>query len=306
MKKLLLIDTFNFLHRAYHALPLSFRDSKGEPVNAVYGVTSMLINVLALIKPDYVVAALDGEKPTFRVEKFTPYKAHRAPMEETLSSQIPKVFEILDAFEIKSIVIEGYEADDVIGTMATRFASDGVQVIVVSNDRDMWQLVSKNVLVMVPTSTGTAEWVGADEVKKRMGIEPRQVADYKGLKGDPSDNIPGVHGIGEKTALKLIQEYGSVEGIYENIEKVEPKSVREKLLNNSEEAVMSKHLATIIMDAPVTVGLEDCAYNNFDKFKVKDVLERYHFKSLIKRLGFEVDGGKKKEDEISENQLGLF
>lgn len=285
-------------------MPQTFRDSKGEPVNAVYGVTSMLINVLNFIKPDYAVAALDGEKPTFRVEKFTPYKAHRAPMEDSLASQIPKVFEILDAFGIKSIVIEGYEADDVIGTMATRFASENIQAIVVSNDRDMWQLVNKNVLIMVPTTTGKAEWVGSDEVKKRMGIEPFQVPDYKGLKGDPSDNIPGVHGIGEKTALKLIQEFGSVEDIYKNIQKIEPKSVQEKLLNNAEEAVMSKHLATIISDVPVTVNLEDCSYNNFDRFKVKEVLERYHFKSLIKRLGFEVDDSKKKE--VPENQLGLF
>jgi DNA polymerase-1 len=188
--------------------------------------------------------------------------------------------------------------------MATRFADENTQAIVVSNDRDMWQLVNKNVLIMVPTTTGKAEWIGSDEVKKRMGIAPNQVSDYKGLKGDPSDNIPGVHGIGEKTALKLIQDFGSVEDIYKNIQKVEPKSVQEKLLNNAEEAVMSKHLATIITDVPVTVNLEDCRYHDFNKVKVKEVMERYHFRSLIKRLGFEVDGPKK--EEPPENQLGLF
>jgi DNA polymerase-1 len=225
-------------------------------------------------------------------------------MEDNLASQIPKVFEILDAFGIKSIVVDGYEADDVIGTMATRFANAENQAIVVSNDRDMWQLVNKNVLIMVPTTTGKAEWIGSEEVKKRMGLEPSQVPDYKGLKGDPSDNIPGVHGIGDKTALKLIQEFGSIEEMYRNINKVEPKSVQEKLAHNAEEAVMSKHLATIIPDVPVTVNLQDCAYDNFNKEKVKEVLEKYHFRSLLKRLGFEVEDGKK--PDIPENQMELF
>ncbi|EKD99413.1 MAG: hypothetical protein ACD_22C00259G0006 [uncultured bacterium] len=310
MKKLLLIDTFNFLHRAYHALPQSFRDDKGEPVNAVYGVTSMLINILSQIKPDYAVAALDGIKPTFRVENFTAYKAHRKPMEENLSSQIPKVFEILDAFGIKSVVIDGYEADDVIGTFAVKNASESVQVVVVSNDRDMWQLLNKDVVAMVPSTTGSAEWVGPNEVYTRMGIKPDQIPDYKGLRGDPSDNIPGVHGVGEKTALKLIQEFGGVEEIYKNISKVTPESLKEKLVNNAEEAVMSKQLATIITDVPVTVSLEECEFKGFDKIEVKEVLEKYHFKSLIKRLGFEVADDKgnkgKKTTEVLENQTALF
>ncbi len=305
MKKLLLIDTFNFLHRAYHALPQSFRDPHGDPVNAVYGVTSMLINVLDLLKPDYAIAALDGMKPTFRVEDFTAYKAHRKPMEENLSSQIPKVFEILDAFGIKSIVVDGYEADDVIGTMAVRFASDSNQAIMVSNDRDLWQLVNKNVMAMIPSTTGKAEWVGHDEVIKRLGLEPHQVPDYKGLRGDPSDNIPGVYGVGEKTAIKLIQEYGSLEQIYASIDSVKPESLREKLLGNAEEAVMSKKLATIITDVPVTVSIEECEYHDFNKVKVKDVLERYNFKSLIRRLGF-APQNEVPVKEVPENQTALF
>ncbi|KKU50767.1 MAG: hypothetical protein UX73_C0015G0012 [candidate division WWE3 bacterium GW2011_GWC1_47_10] len=305
MKKLLLIDTFNFLHRAFHALPGSFRDSNGEPTNAVYGVTSMLINIFDSIKPDYAVAALDGEKPTFRVGDFTGYKAHRAEIDPNLVSQIPKVFEVLDAFGVKKIVVEGYEADDVIGTLAKKFASKTCSVIIASNDRDLWQLINEHVTVMVPTTAGTAEWIGEQEVVSRLGIAPGQVVDYKALKGDASDNIPGVHGIGDKTARELVQAYGSVEEIYKNIAGIVSASVREKLANNAEEAVMSKHLATIITNAPFGVSLDECAYRAFNKAAVVEVLKRYNFKSLIRRLGFEVDE-KKAPSAVSADQPPLF
>ncbi len=229
MKKLLLIDTFNFLHRAYHALPNTFTDKNGEPTNAVYGVTSMLISVFELIKPDYVVTAMDDMAPTLRHEDFTGYKAHRRPMEDDLSSQIPKVFEIIDAFGVKRISLPGYEADDVIGTLSQKFGKDDIEVVIVSNDRDLWQLVNDHVLVMNPNTKGEAEWIGVKEVKARYGFTPKQLIDFKGLRGDPSDNIPGVYGVGEKTALKLIEEYGSVEEIYKNLEKIQPESLKKKL-----------------------------------------------------------------------------
>jgi DNA polymerase I len=305
MKKLLLIDTFNFLHRAYHALPTSFRNKDGEPTNAVYGVTSMLINVLNIIKPDYIAAALDGAKPTFRVENFTAYKAHRKPMDEDLSSQIPKVIEVLEAFGIRTILIDGYEADDVIGTLAKKFAGDDCQVILVSNDRDLWQLVNKNIVVMSPTTNGKADWLGYDEVVKRLDFTPDKLADYKGLRGDSSDNIPGVRGIGEKTALKLIQEFGSIEEIYRNIDRIEPTSLKEKLLNNSEEAVMSKQLATIVVDAPITIDLQECRYKGFSEPEVKEILGRHGFKSLIRRLGLEEESTEEKSP-ADENQTSLF
>jgi DNA polymerase I len=308
MQKILLIDTFNFLHRAYHALPSSFRDSKGEPVNAVYGVASMLINVLGLIRPDYAVAALDGMKPTFRVENFTQYKAHRAPMEENLSSQIPKVYEVLEAFGIKQILVDGYEADDIIGCVASRHAGDNLQVIIVSNDRDLWQLVNRNVLVMSPTTNGKVEWIGSDEVVKRMGFPPQLIPDYKGLRGDPSDNIPGVKGVGEKTAKLLIEEFGTVEQIYQNIGKVTPVSLKEKLLNNAEEAVMSKQLATIDCAVPVTFSLEDCKYSEYALEDIKEVLSRYNFKSLIRRLGLDVgnDVDQASSGQPNNDQIPLF
>lgn len=309
MKKLLIIDTFNFLHRAYHALPPTFRDQNGEPVNAVYGVTSMLINVIDLVKPDYMVAALDGITPTFRSGDFTAYKAHRKPMDTDLSSQIPKVFEILDAFGIKKIVVEGYEADDIIGTLTKKYQNE-VEVVIISNDRDLWQLADGSVVIMIPSNKtkGEFEFLSHKEAHERMGFPPEKIADYKGLRGDPSDNIPGVFGIGEKIATKLILEFGSVEEIYRNIEKVEPATLREKLLNNYEQALMSKKLAQLICDTPFHVELDECKFTSFNRGQVKTILEKYNFKSLIRRLGFEVSGdsAKKKPTEPSKDQLSLF
>ena len=306
MPKLLLIDTFNFLHRAYHALPPSFRDANGEPTNAVYGVTSMLINMLTQVKPDYLVAALDGEKPTFRVGDFTSYKAHRKPMEDSLSSQIPKTLDMLSAFGVRQVLVEGYEADDVIATLALNF-SGKVDVIIASNDRDLWQLAGKNVMLMVPDKKGKLEWVGKDEVSARLGFAPDKIADYKGLRGDPSDNIPGVYGIGEKTAVKLIDQFGSVEEIYRNIDKVTPESLKEKLLENYEQALMSKKLATLITDVPSGVTLSDVRYPGYDKEKVFAELSKYNFKSLMKRLGLLPGETTKDSSQLpDENQLGLF
>ncbi|OGC69795.1 hypothetical protein A2415_04985 [candidate division WWE3 bacterium RIFOXYC1_FULL_39_7] len=305
MNKLLLIDTFNFLHRAYHALPTSFRDERGEPTNAVYGVTSMVINILDQIKPTYVLAAMDSIEPTFRLEDFTAYKAHRKPMEEDLSSQIPKVIEMLDAFGIKQVMVNGYEADDIIATTVANYKDDN-EIVVVSNDRDLWQLVDKNVLIMLPSTKGSAEWLGPKEVTSRFGFEPGKIADYKGLRGDTSDNIPGVFGIGEKTAASLVKEFGSVEDIYNNIDKVKPDSLRQKLLNSYEQAMMSKKLAQLIYDVPIAVELDDLRYSTFNKINVKKVLERYNFKSLIRRLGFENENNKTSKSEVSKDQLSLL
>ncbi len=308
MKKLLLIDTFNFLHRAYHALPNTLTDKNGEPTNAVYGVTSMLISTFSQVEPDYVLIALDDIEPTFRVEEFTAYKAHRKPMEDDLSSQIPKVLEIIDAFGVTKVGLPGYEADDVIGTMVQKYKGNDLEIVIVSNDRDLWQLVGDHVIVMSPKARGEIEWIGEKEVVARFGFGPDKIIEYKALKGDTSDNIPGVFGIGDKTATKLILDFGSVEGIYKNLAKVEPESLRRKLEESYEQAMMSKMLATIITDAPMDLDLNDCKYSTYNLGQVKEVLEKYNFKSLIKRLGFEdgPSGGKSKKTEVPENQMSLL
>lgn len=308
-KKLLLIDTFNFLHRAYHALPKTFTDSEGNPTNAIYGVTSMFINIFDTISPDYAVAALDSKEPTFRVEDFTGYKAHRKPMEDGLSAQIDGVLDVIDAFGLKRVTVNGYEADDVIGTMVDRFKGD-VEIVVASNDRDLWQLVDNNVAFLLPHSKGVSEWLGEKEIDARLGFSSDMLVDYKGLRGDPSDNIPGVAGVGDKTAKKLLSEFGSIEGIYKSIDDVKPESLRNKLLNSYETALMSKKLATIITDVPMTVDLDECLYKEVNKVLVKRVLERYNFKSLIRRLGFDDGLGKgrsaKSKTVVNENQTSLF
>lgn len=307
MKKLLIIDTFNLLHRAFHALPSTFRDKEGSPINAVYGVSSMLITMLQNVKPDYVIAALESRTPTFRVEDFTGYKAQRKPMDDDLAVQIPKTLEVMDAFGIKQLQVNGYEADDIIATAAKKFCGE-TEIVIVSNDRDLWQLAGKNITIGLPGGKGELEFIGDKETHTRMGFDPAQIADYKGLRGDPSDNIPGVFGVGEKTATKLIQEFGSIEEIYKNIDKVKPDSLKTKLVECAETAVMSKKLAKLIMDAPVDVELKDCVYTEFNHGKVKEILEKYNFKSLLKRLGFvvETDDRKKEKEEVSKDQLSLF
>jgi DNA polymerase-1 len=306
MEKLLLLDTFNFLHRAYHALPKTFRDQNGEPTNAVYGVTSMIINVTSQIKPDYVVAAVDGAKPTFRVENFTGYKAHRKPEDADLTSQIPKVMEILDAFGIQRVQIDGYEADDIIAAMTTRNAGK-VDVIIVSNDRDLWQLIGDHAIIMVPTTKGETEWLGHKEAIARLGFEPGLIAEYKGLRGDPSDNLPGVFGVGEVTATKLIQEYCTLEEIYKHVNEIEPEGLRKKLIECYDQAMMSRNLAKLITDVPFDLPIEACRFKEVNKLEVKRLLEKYNFKSLIRRLGFEDESvGKKKKSEPAEGQMGLF
>jgi len=287
MAKLLILDLFNLIHRAYHALPKEFTDKNGNPTNAIYGVSSMLLTVLNQVHPTYVVAVVDTEKPTFRHEAFTGYKAHRRPMEDLLSVQIPKVLELVNAFRIQMVSAPGYEADDLVAAIATKHKKAN-QVIVLSNDRDLWQLVQPNVVIMLPATKGDKiEWVGEKEVVARLGVIPNQVPDYKGLVGDSSDNIPGVYGIGQKTAGDLLKKYSTIENIYRHVGEVTPDSLREKLVNGYDQAVMSKKLATLDYNTPADFSLEASRYGNLPIQSVSEALQSYNFKSLLKRVGVE-------------------
>ena len=287
MAKLLILDLFNLIHRAYHALPKEFTDKNGNPTNAIYGVSSMLLTVLNQVHPTYVVAVVDTEKPTFRHEAFTGYKAHRRPMEDLLSVQIPKVLELVNAFKIQAVSAPGYEADDLVAAIATKHKKAN-QVIVLSNDRDLWQLVQPNVVIMLPSTKGDKiEWVGEKEVIARLGVLPNQVPDYKGLVGDSSDNIPGVYGIGQKTAGDLLKKYSTIENIYRHVGEVTPDSLREKLVNGYDQAVMSKKLATLDYNTPADFSLEASRYGNLPIQSVSEALQSYNFKSLLKRVGVE-------------------
>ena len=302
MKKVVIVDTFNFLHRAYHAIPKSFRAPDNTPTNAVYGVSSMLISLIKETNPDCVIAALDSQKPTFRSEEFSNYKAQRKEMEEELKVQIPLVFQAIDLLGIDKLNCEGYEADDVIGTLVT-LLKDKAQIYIVSNDKDFWQLIDDNIFVLIPNTKGTFEKIDKIEANKRLEFDKKFLIDFKALRGDVSDNIPGVYGIGEVTAKKLIEKYQTVEGIYQHIEEITPESLKKKLVENVEMAYMSKKLATIILDAPVRFNLDDCKFNFFPSPELVSYFTKLNFKSLLKRLNVNID---EKSKFSEENQPSLF
>jgi len=303
MKKLVILDTFNFLHRAYYAIPKSFRAPDNTPTNAVYGVCSMIISLINEIKPDYIIAALDSKKPTFRVEEFSNYKAQRKEMDEELKVQIPIVFEAIEKMGILKVNCEGYEADDVIGTLVQRYQNE-FEIYLLSNDRDLWQLISKNVKVMLPNTKGIFEEVNNENVQAKLEFEKQFLVDYKALRGDTADNIPGVYGIGEVTAKKLISEYQTIENIYQNINSIKPESLKKKLVENVETAYLSKKLATIILDCPIVLDIEDAKQKPGVSAELISLFEKLNFKSLLKRL--KVPEKKDKKDEVSDLQMNLF
>ena len=225
MKKLILIDGHALVHRAFHALPQTLASPTGVLTNAVYGFTAVLIKAIKDIKPDYIVATFDLAGPTFRHEEFADYKAHREKAPEGLHEQVPRVKEVLTAFGIPIFEKAGFEADDVIGSVCEKTRKiDGLQTIIATGDLDTLQLVEDDKVVVLTLRKGVTDTVlyNEDEVRKRYGLEPEQLTDFRGLKGDPSDNIPGVPGIGEKTASALIQTFGSLDNLYEKIEKFLP------------------------------------------------------------------------------------
>ncbi len=285
MKKLVLIDGNALVHRAYHALP-KLTTKKGELVNAVYGFISILLKVLYDLKPEYVAATFDLAAPTFRHEEFEDYKATRVKAPQELYDQLGRVKQVLHALNIPIYEKEGYEADDVIGTLAVQAERDKNQIetIIVTGDLDTLQLVNDKVKVYT-LRKGIKDTVLYDEkaVAERYGLKPGQMADFKGLKGDPSDNIPGVPGIGDKTAASLLQEYGTLENLYENLPFL-PQKIGMKLEEYKDQALFSKYLATIKTDVPIELDLEKCRLHDYDYKQVEKLFNELEFYSLLKRL----------------------
>lgn len=291
-KTLVILDCNALIHRSFHALP-DFRTAKGELVNAVYGFTSILLKVLKEFEPEYVAASFDVAGPTFRDEEYEDYKATRVKAPDELYQQIPRVKEVLKAFHISVYEKEGFEADDVIGTISKLAPKEqpSVEVIIVSGDLDTLQLVDKYTKVYTMRK-GLAETTLYDEeaVRKRFGgLGPEQMVDYKGLKGDPSDNIPGVPGVGEKTAIQLLCDFGSLDVLYKKLEqgtdvaKIKPK-LAQKLRDNKEQALFSRELATIYKDVPIKFRLEDLTWKDFDRAAAEKLLRGFEFSSLIRRM----------------------
>ena len=280
-----LIDANSLLHRAFHALPENLVNSKGRPVNATFGFASMLVKLINDYHPSTIIAAFDTKAPTFRHGKFVEYKANRPETAELLVQQFPDAHEILEAFGIPIVEIEGYEADDILATLARKAREQGRRVYIVSGDRDMLQLVNDHVTVL-STKKGISEIKEYDRaaVIERFGVEPEKIPDFLALKGEPGDNIPGLPGIGEKTAAAMIQQFGSLEGVYENIDTFKGKKTYDTLVEYRDQAFLARELATLAQDAPVDESLLDVRFDP-DLERVARVLTEYEFGSLLDRLG---------------------
>jgi DNA polymerase-1 len=282
---LLLFDGHALLHRAFHALPPLTQPKTGELVNAVYGFTSTLLKVFADFKPTHWAVAFDRPVPTFRHEMFEEYKAQRPATPEELKSQIKKVHQLVEAFHIPVFEIDGFEADDVLGTLSKQADEQGIETIIVTGDNDMLQAVLPRVKALAPRRTFTDTVLYDEEaVKQKYGIKPEQLADLKALAGDVSDNIPGVPGIGEIIAAKLLKQYDSLQGIYDHIGDITPARLQKALQEYRTQAFQSKELSTIVKDVPIKLDLKTCQVSHYDRNEVVRLFQELEFIKLLPRL----------------------
>ena len=281
----MLIDGNSIAYRAFFALPL-LHNEKGIHTNAIYGFTMMLMKIIEEEKPTHMLVAFDAGKTTFRHELYTEYKGGRQKTPPELSEQFPFLRELLDAYNIRTYELENYEADDIIGTLATQAEKEGFRVVIISGDRDLTQLTSDRIHVHV-TKKGITdmERYTPQHVHEKYGLTPAQIVDLKGLMGDASDHIPGVPGIGEKTALKLLKEYGTVENVLASIEHLSGKKLKENLQTYREQALLSKQLATIHRDVPLTLSLDELAWESYDSERVAALFQELGFISLMDKIG---------------------
>jgi len=315
MKRLLIIDSFSLIHRAYHALP-HLSTKKGELVNAVYGFLLIFFRALKDFKPDYITACFDLSEPTFRHKEFKGYKATRPKTPEDLVSQISKVRKILESFSVPIFEKQGFEADDLLATIATKFKNNNeVETIIISGDLDTLQLVDDNTKVYaLRKGVKNAVLYDKEKVFERYGLSPVLLSDYKALVGDQSDNIPGVSGIGPKTAIKLLQEFETLENLYEKLptsasasvkttadkkamaSKQIPNKLKEKLIKYKDQAFLSKKLAQLQINVPLNFDLVKCKLE-YNKKRATAALKELEFESLISKLpekNFSEENGKPK------------
>ena len=305
--RFLAIDANAIIHRAFHAYPPTLQTEDGIQVNAAYGFTVMLLEALDMFEPEYVLCSFDTAKPTFRHVEFQEYKATRKATDQSLIDQFPLVEEILKAFNIPIVKKEGFEADDILGTISKyvregKWSNENIELYILSGDKDLLQLISENVKIALPQGN-FKNLVAFDriETKKKFGLYPEQIVDYKGMAGDASDNIPGVKGVGSKTAIELLDRYGTLNKIYENLGDIKPRYAN-LLREGIEQAEMSRKLATIDQNVHIDVKLEGCLLRDFNKSEVLEIFHKYAFRSLIKKID------KLKEDERSTvtTQLDIF
>ena len=305
--RFLAIDANAIVHRAFHAYPSNLQTEDGIQVNAVYGFTVMLLSALKSFEPKYVLCSFDTHEPTFRHIEYVDYKATRAPTDQSLIDQFPLVEEILKAFNIPILKKDGFEADDILGTIAKhvstgKWSNENLELYILSGDKDLLQLVNEKVKVCLPSGS-FKNLIAYDRegTYKYLGLYPEQLVDFKAMAGDSSDNIPGVKGVGEKTALQLLEKYEDFEGIYDNLKEIKPRYAK-LLLEGVEQAELSRKLAKIEQEVGIDIPLENALLRDFDKKKVLEIFKKYSFKSLIPKLDEIKEDGKIDES----NQLDIF
>jgi DNA polymerase-1 len=311
-KRLIIIDSNSVIHRAFHALP-PLTTKKGEIVNAIYGFLLVFLKAIKEFEPDFIAACFDFPAPTFRHKKFKEYKAKRPPTPKEIYEQIPKVKKVLEAFDVKILEKQGFEADDIIGTISKKFPKKqiypGIETIILSGDLDTLQLVDRHTKVYL-LKKGVKNTVLYDEdlvKEKYLGLFFDQLIDLRALRGDASDNIPGIKGIGEKTAISLLKEFDTLENIYKHLKektgkskKIKPR-VKELLIEQKEQAFLSQELATIHKNVPIEVIPEKYKWQGYEGNKAIAALEKFGFHTLIKRIK-----KSKKQEEKSARELTLW
>jgi len=282
--KLVLIDGHALAFRAYYALPADLATARGELTNAVFGFASMLLNVIRDENPDYLIVAFDTGQ-TFRHEEYAEYKAHRARMPEELADQMDRIRQIVEAMNIPIVEAEGFEADDVLGTLSRQAAEEGLAAFIVTGDSDLLQLIDPHVrVILTGRRLSDAKTYDEEAVHRRYELAPQQLIDLKALVGDSSDNIPGVRGVGDKTATPLLQRYGSLEVVYQHLDEITPKRAKDALEKGRADAFLSKRLVTIRTDVPATLDTSAARFGDFDQEKVTKLFHELEFRSLISRL----------------------
>ncbi len=298
-KKLVLIDGHSILHRAYYGMP-ELSNSEGVPTNAVYGFLNIMFRIIEQEQPDYLIVAFDVKAPTFRHEMYAAYKGTRKPMPDSLREQVPLMKEVLQAMQIKTVEKAGYEADDLLGTLAKRGEKEGFQVSLISGDRDLLQIASDKIKIRIPKTKGrttTVEDYYASDVMEKYQLTPAQIIEMKALMGDSADNIPGLPGIGEKTAIKILQSYPTLEEAYEHAEEIMPKRAGKILKEHYDLAILSKKLATIHTSCDLSFDFEEARMGELFTKEAYDIFTRLEFRNYLSRFG-ELE--KEEEESIEE------
>lgn len=282
-----LIDGSSYIFRAFFALPL-LTSSSGLPTHAVYGFTNMTLKFLKTHRPEYLAVLLDAGRKTFRNDLYREYKKNRPEAPPSLVPQFPYIRKILEAMQLPVLELEGYEADDLIATLSKRLSAQGVEVVIVSGDKDLMQLVGEKIKIL---DTMKEKWIGADEVQAKFGVVPQKVVEVVGLMGDAVDNIPGVKGIGEKSAIALIQRFHSLENLYDHLDEIEKTGlkgaarIRKALVQGKEAAFLSRQLATVKSDVPIQIDLERLRYQGRpNKEELRRLFAELEFTHLLKSM----------------------